>query len=142
MSTSVNYNNLISKSLIFLIVFLSPITIWGMGSQETVQICKLVRHNIDHIDDGDGLEIADFNNDGKMDIVIAESEAGKIVWYEQGDSLDTWKRHEIISGYTKIEGVDVLSTNETNYIIILEQAEGKVIIAGDENGEPDRKSVV
>ena len=105
----------------------------GWAATENIQICQLIQHNIDYIHDGDGLEIADMNDDGKMDVVIAESAPGKVAWYEQNTPY-SWTRHEVVSGFEKIEGLDILEIEGNAYIVILDQM-GEVAIAGAKHGD-------
>ncbi len=100
-------------------------------SSSSRRISGLKRHQIDEIDDGDGLEVADFDLDGDIDIVIAESKLGKVSWYEQTEDLDNWKKHEIARGYEKIEGLEVLDANGDGLkeVIIFDQTPGVIDIA-------------
>ncbi|MGV9198305.1 MAG: FG-GAP repeat domain-containing protein [Promethearchaeia archaeon] len=102
------------------------------------EIGGLLRHNIARIDDGDGLEIADFSADGRIDIVIAESKLGKVTWYEQGKTPYQWTPHLIAEGFKKIEGLDVLDADEDGRleVIILDQGLGEVALAEQETDDP------
>lgn len=107
-------------------------------AENQADIDGLIRHQIDSIDDGDGLEIADFDTDGKMDIVIAESKDGQVSWYRQTDNLDSWTRHPVADGYVKIEGLeafDVTGDGKTE-VFILDQTPGHIDIAEQSGMDP------
>ncbi|MBD3350058.1 MAG: hypothetical protein GF364_01050 [Candidatus Lokiarchaeota archaeon] len=128
---------LLSITLLVLIIFLSYFQSFSVAVLGEDEIGGLIRHNIDKIDDGDGLEIGDFNQDGLIDVVIAESILGRVTWYEQGRDIDKWIPHPIVEGYEKIEGLDVLDADNDKKleVIILDQGLGCVAIAEQDTAD-------
>lgn len=133
----------ICKNVIFSLLIASvsffyfALPVW-FKTIEKDEVGGLIRHNIDSIEDGDGLEIADFNNDGLIDIVVAESKLGKVTWYEQGNNLNKWTPHFIAEGYEKIEGLDVIDADADGRleVVILDQGLGQVAFAEQDSNDP------
>ncbi len=90
---------------------------------------NLEKHHIADIKDPDGLQKADINKDGKMDLIVGGGETGKVFWFQSMEN--GWKKHTIANKYEEVEGVNVADFNNTGKIslLILDQGDDLVEIA-------------
>ena len=64
------------------------------GRRRSTAPVRFQAHDIDEIRGGYAVSVADFNNDGRLDVIANSLSVPEVAWHEN----PTWERHVIVSG--------------------------------------------
>src|SRR6266545_1913401 len=86
---------------------MTPLAVMGLATVAVVTLrgaapagpVEFVPHDIDaNFRGGYSVSVADFNNDGKPDVIANSLQVAELAWYEN----PTWERHVIVPGTQQI----------------------------------------
>jgi len=64
-------------------------------------------HDVGEIRGGYAVAVADFNNDGRLDVMANALGLGELVWHEN----PTWDRHVIVAGVSSLVNLAIADTD-------------------------------
>ncbi|NUB91114.1 hypothetical protein HT576_08780 [Haloterrigena sp. SYSU A121-1] len=84
------------------------------------------------------IDLADFDDDGKIDVAYADGGSDYVEWCEQGSSTTDWTCHSVASGYNEIEGLEAVDFDGdgTYELAIMDQGNNDLDIASQDTSDP------
>ncbi|WP_207587118.1 FG-GAP-like repeat-containing protein [Halomontanus rarus] len=107
-------------------------------TNNTTSLYSFTNHQIDSVNNMDGIDILDMDDDGDIDVITGSEGTGEVAWYEQGSDTDTWTKHTITTGHNAIQGVDVADVNGDGKkeVLILDKDAGDILLATQDTSDP------
>lgn len=135
-------------SLPILSVAVALTAVQPLAAQSTAPV-RFETHQIDEFRSGYSVSVADFNNDGRLDVIANALRNSEVVWYENPG----WERHVIVEGVSSVVNQAMADINgdgipevayQSEFAMQAANSEGQNWIAfsdGDPNGVRDTRLI-